>query len=308
MNVNLITHWRSLRAETYPLSPMSVSHAPFLTLVALASALAYPGPVAGAQQRSIAGGERIGLRTARHGWIDGSFHDIRGDTIVLALRTGAGAIAVPYDSILGFRVPEGRRFARTARHALLGGLAGAMVGAAVGFDGATKVTAPREVRRGSLQFGLGGVAVGGALGARARWRDVRVALMRAAPGEEMLVMREVNAAQEEGWVAGSTATSATDRATITRSELESMEGVTALDAIRRLRPEFLRSRRAELARQALVLPVVYLDGTKLGELGLLESIHLRSVLEIQYFSPTEASMRWGLGHEGGVIHVMLRRA
>ncbi len=85
-------------------------------------------------------------------------------------------------------------------------------------------------------------------------------------------------------------------------------GVSALDGIRRLRPRFLRSRRAEVARQALVLPVVYLDGMKLGELRTLESIHLRSVLEIQYSSPTEATMRWGLGHEGGVIHVMSRRA
>jgi hypothetical protein len=266
--------------------------------------------------QEIAGGQRIAIQTNRVGWIDGTFQDIRGDTVVLA-RSGSGAVySILYDSVLAWRVPDNGRVGRVIKSSLLGGIAGAMAGVGVGFEGATKVTAPAEMRRESARFGLGGLAVGAVLGMRMKWRDVNVRLARGGPGEDLLVMQTPVAAQladggfmaPSGYPSGTTATTATERDLITRSELEGVQAVTALDAIRRLRPHFLTARRAEVGREALVAPIVYMDGVRLGELGALQQIQLRSVLEIQYFSPTEATMRWGMGHGGGVIHVILRRA
>ncbi len=295
--------------------PRSVSYqanAPTLAITWLAAftiaALAWPAPSASAQGQSVAGGQRIAVQTARHGWLDGTFQDIRGDTVVLEHSRTTTQIEIPNDSVLAWRVPADGRRGRTIRGAVLGGIAGAMAGAGVGFEGATKVTAPREMRRASLRFGLAGTVIGSVIGARPQWREVTVVLARGGPGEQLLVMRDASMSVDDYQVGGATATSSTQRQLITRSELETVQAATAFDAIRRLRPHFLSARRAEIGRQALVMPVVYLDGQRLGELRTLEQIQLRVVLEIQYYSPTEASMRWGLGHDGGVIHVVLRRA
>jgi hypothetical protein len=289
---------------------LSVRNAWRCSLIAIAMVLS--GQAAVSQE--IAGGQRIAVQTARVGWIEGKFQDIRGDTVVLT-RSNSGAVyTIPYDSVLAWRVPDKARLGRTIRSSLLGGVAGAMAGVGVGFEGATKVTAPAEMRRHSVRFGIGGMALGAALGVRTRWRDVNVRLARGGPGEDLLVMQTAVGAelaevsQNAAYPSTSTASTATDRDLILRSELESVQGVTALDAIRRLRPHFLSARRAEVGREALVTPLVYLDGVRLGELGALQQIQLRSVLEIQYYSPTEATMRWGMGHGGGVIHVILRRA
>lgn len=258
---------------------------------------------AGAQPHGIAGGQKISVQTARHGWLTGVFLDVHDDTVVLRRAGEDRPVTIPYDSILSWRVPEKRSVRTYLRHGVLGGIVGGMIGVGVGFEGATKVTAPHEVRRDSRRFAVGGIAAGLAWGTRRRWHDAEILLVRGAPGEQMLINYDQREPSE-----GAVTYSVVERPAITRSEIESVPGNTALDAVRRLRPQFLRARRSEVGREALVLPSVYVDGVRLGDLRLLETIHLRSVLEIQYYSPNEAHMRWGVGHEGGVIHVILRRA
>jgi hypothetical protein len=265
------------------------------------------GPLArdvAAQTYGVAGGQKIAVQTARHGWLTGVFQDVHDDTVVLRRARDERPIAIPYDSILSWRIRENRSIGSYLRKGALGGIVGAMVGVGVGFEGATKVTAPYEVRRDSRRFAVGGLAIGLVWGARRRWNDASILLVRGAPGEQMLVRYDERAAEEDVARTGA----AFERPTITRGEIESVPGNSALDAVRRLRPQFLRARRSEVGREALVLPSVYVDGARMGDLRLLEAIQLRSVLEIQYFSPSEANMRWGVGHEGGVIHVILRRA
>jgi hypothetical protein len=259
---------------------------------------------AAAQSYGIAGGQKIAVQTARHGWLTGVFQDVHDDTVVLQRAGDERPIQIPYDSVLAWRVPEKRSVRSYLGKGVLGGIVGAMVGVGVGFEGATKVTAPHEVRRDSRRYAVGGVALGLVWGVRRRWHEADVLLVRGGAGEQMLVNQDLRLLRDDG----ATMRGAIEQPAITRSELEAIPGSTALDAVRRLRPQFLRARRSEVGREALVLPAVYIDGVRVGDLELLETIHLRSVLEIQYFSPTEANMRWGVGHEGGVIHVILRRA
>ena len=88
-------------------------------------------------------------------------------------------------------------------------------------------------------------------------------------------------------------------------EIRSVEaGFTALQALRRLRPEFL-------SRHATPLPgdneagfaVVYLDGVRLGGLETLEDIPVTTIVEMRYLRHSNAEVRMGKNHRGGVILV-----
>ena len=92
-------------------------------------------------------------------------------------------------------------------------------------------------------------------------------------------------------------------------EIRSVEaGFTALQALRRLRPEFL-------SRHATPLPgdneagfaVVYLDGVRLGGLETLENIPVTTIVEMRYLRHSNAEVRMGKNHRGGVILVSTLR-
>jgi hypothetical protein len=96
---------------------------------------------------------------------------------------------------------------------------------------------------------------------------------------------------------------------IDQEELASVEaGSTLLQAVRRLRPEFLR-------RHATPVPgdveggyaAVYLDGVRLGGLGALETIAAATVTELRYLRAGSASDELGRNHRGGVILVSTNR-
>lgn len=110
----------------------------------------------------------------------------------------------------------------------------------------------------------------------------------------------VLAACAAGTAGGSGSTASRD--IITRSQLAEIPESTAYDAIRRLRPRWLRRRgtRNELA-------VVYQDNFRLGELDQLRSIMIEQVAEIRFISASDATTRWGTGHSGGAIQVITQR-
>ncbi len=80
-------------------------------------------------------------------------------------------------------------------------------------------------------------------------------------------------------------------------------GVTnAFQAIARLRPSFLyRVREMSAVQPNVSLLEVYLNDAKLGGLETLQTIPIESIKTIQYLSSSEATMRWGTNHTGGVI-------
>ena len=50
--------------------------------------------------------------------------------------------------------------------------------------------------------------------------------------------------------------------------------------------------------------VVYLDGTRLGDVEQLRGITALSIATLRYYSASEAQLKWGSNHFGGVIEVI----
>jgi hypothetical protein len=52
-------------------------------------------------------------------------------------------------------------------------------------------------------------------------------------------------------------------------------------------------------------PIVYVNGTKLGELNLLKTILAADVFEVKYLDPTKAQEEFGPDAAGGAVIVQL---
>jgi hypothetical protein len=98
-------------------------------------------------------------------------------------------------------------------------------------------------------------------------------------------------------------------AVLTEDEIMTATGSSALDVVQQLRPQFLRARGSRtLQNPAAGEPVIYVDNLRLGGIEALRTIRASEVHEIRYLSPSEATTRFGTGHLGGAITVVLRRS
>ena len=96
-----------------------------------------------------------------------------------------------------------------------------------------------------------------------------------------------------------------DSHVLTRAEIDELGAETAFDAVRQLRPQYLRGRAVVSVEYPWAsLPVVYMNGLFRGDLTSLRAILVQDIEEIQFISPSDATTRWGTGHPGGVIHVL----
>ena len=99
-----------------------------------------------------------------------------------------------------------------------------------------------------------------------------------------------------------------NRNMITADEIAQSNAATAYDAVKRLRPEFLRTRGVTPAHgMQAPTPVVYLDGSLYGPLGTLSNITASSILSIEYLNAMDATQRYGINHDAGAILVVTRR-
>lgn len=94
----------------------------------------------------------------------------------------------------------------------------------------------------------------------------------------------------------------TNRDTITREELRTVQVTNALEAIQRLRPDMLRERGTRGRTDAIV---VYVNGQRAGYVDVLRSIRASDVTTIRKINATDATTRHGTGHAGGVIEVTI---
>lgn len=90
---------------------------------------------------------------------------------------------------------------------------------------------------------------------------------------------------------------------LTGREIATTPAVDAYDAVQRLRPNFLRSRSTASTSNAY--PVVYVDGLRKGGLEYLRVIRAAEVAEIRYLSAIDATTRYGMNVEAGVLDVKL---
>ena len=93
---------------------------------------------------------------------------------------------------------------------------------------------------------------------------------------------------------------------ITADELANIDVQNALQAVQRLRPNFLQNRggAASSLSQGPQDVVVYVDQTRMGGPSTLAQIPITDVKEIQWLSGTDATQRFGTGHGSGAIIVI----
>jgi len=110
---------------------------------------------------------------------------------------------------------------------------------------------------------------------------------------------------------------------ITADEIARVNAQTAYEVVQKLRPAMLRPRQVASANgQGGVSEgspaksgtnttsgelVVYMDGTRLGDIEQLRGIPASSVGSIRYYTASEAQTKWGSGHPGGAIEVTSKR-
>lgn len=128
--------------------------------------------------------------------------------------------------------------------------------------------------------------------ARARW---------SAPILVLAVLAMLGCASRSG-----TRTSG-ERDVLLSDEIERTSAVTAYDAVRQLRPEWLRRRgRSSIQNANAEVLVIYLDGTRLGNVRTLSTVTAASILEIRHLDATDATTRFGTGHAGGALLIRSR--
>jgi len=102
-------------------------------------------------------------------------------------------------------------------------------------------------------------------------------------------------------------TTGASRYLVTEEELTNVGDRTAYEALQQLRPSFLHSRDTQTSRNPIVAPVdVFVDGGRTECLDALKNIRASTVKEMRFYEPQDANTRFGTGHNGGVIAVILK--
>lgn len=106
---------------------------------------------------------------------------------------------------------------------------------------------------------------------------------------------------------GVSATRDVDPDTITFEELADWHDDSALDVVRRLRPQWLRARASSAGPvSGPVEPVVRIDGVPLRSVSELGDVPAADVATMRFMSGPDATLRFGTGYGYGAILVTTR--
>lgn len=95
---------------------------------------------------------------------------------------------------------------------------------------------------------------------------------------------------------------------ISQYELNQSHTITAIEAIRRLRPQWLNYRAQTSVREPNPPPpVVYSDEQAVGDMSILNQILVTQIESITFFKPTEAMIKYGTDRTSGVIAVKTKK-
>lgn len=95
---------------------------------------------------------------------------------------------------------------------------------------------------------------------------------------------------------------------ITAPELRSVNYSNLYDVVRALRPQWLRRFRSSALPGAQFNDLmVYMDRTRLGTMEVLRQLNPSGIMQIRYFSPSEAEAEFGPGNMNGAIQVITSR-
>jgi len=100
-----------------------------------------------------------------------------------------------------------------------------------------------------------------------------------------------------------------DRDKITREEIlnSGQKDRDLLVVIRGLRPHFVAPPRGvrSMSGGRAAPTALYVNGNKMGDLGMLRQIIATDVFEVRYMDPSKAENEFGIGHSGGAVLVTL---
>jgi hypothetical protein len=99
-----------------------------------------------------------------------------------------------------------------------------------------------------------------------------------------------------------------DNSWITEAEIDSVHAITAYDAVKRLRPQFLENHGSLSLnpRDPPSLPNVYVDNQYYGDITALRSISATAVEAIKFYNASEAQYAFGRGNMAGVISILTK--
>ena len=102
-------------------------------------------------------------------------------------------------------------------------------------------------------------------------------------------------------------TTGASRYLVTEQELASVGDRTAYEVLQQLRPSFLHSRDQQTTSNPYPAPVdVFVDGGRTEGVDALKNIRASTVKEMRFYEPQDANTKFGTGHNGGVIAVILK--
>jgi hypothetical protein len=89
------------------------------------------------------------------------------------------------------------------------------------------------------------------------------------------------------------------RSVLTGDEMREARATNALDAVQRLRPEFMRSRGVSIRSLARPqLPGVFHNGIYLGSIEMLRTFSPLEVIAVRRLSPSDVTLRYGSRYGG----------
>ena len=94
---------------------------------------------------------------------------------------------------------------------------------------------------------------------------------------------------------------------ITRTEIDRGQWGDAYDLVSKLRPSWVRNRGPDSFENPGDVQV-YVDGTRLGDVGLLRTLPTHGIERVEWIDPVSAAGRWGLNHAHGVVYVTYGRS
>ncbi len=94
---------------------------------------------------------------------------------------------------------------------------------------------------------------------------------------------------------------------VTAEELAEVDYLSGLEAVQRLRPNWLRVRgQATFNRQGSAGIRLYVDGRRQNDISDLGNIRSSDIREMRFLTGREATMRYGTDHGDGAILVQLK--
>ncbi len=100
-------------------------------------------------------------------------------------------------------------------------------------------------------------------------------------------------------------TTPTTMSPITQAELEASGVSDPYEAVRLLRPNWLRRRVRTGKRGGRDgLPTLYVQNMRVGSVNGLRDFRMEGIKEMRYISGLNATTRWGVGNTSGVIEVI----